>query len=77
MRTGTVVESCPPIRNVVITKSSIEIAKTIIALAKMAGASSGRRTRRSAPAGDAPRSIAASSYSRPMANSLPRTTMTT
>src|SRR2546423_678853 len=48
------------------TKSSIESANTITALARMAGARSGSSTRRSARTGDAPRSIAASSYSLPI-----------
>jgi hypothetical protein len=45
--------------------------------AKIAGASRGNRTIRIACVGDAPRSIAASSYSFPMANRRPRTTITT
>ena len=44
------------------TKSSIEIAKTKIALATIAGVSIGRSARRSAWNGEAPRSLAASSY---------------
>jgi hypothetical protein len=59
------------------TKSSIEMAKTIMRLAKMAGTRSGISTRRSACKGEAPRSCAASSYSGPIERSRPRTTMTT
>ena len=59
------------------TKSSIEIAKTIIRLAKIAGSSSGSSTSRSASQGVAPRSAAASSYCRPIENSRPRTITTT
>ena len=43
------------------TKSSITSAKTSTALAKMAGSSIFSSTRRTAPHGEAPRSIAASS----------------
>ena len=60
-----------------ITKSSIEIANTIAALATIAGISSGSSTFHSATAGLAPRSAAASSYSRPMLNMRPRTITTT
>jgi len=58
-----------------ITKSSMTSANTRTALAKMAGYSSGRRTRRRAWVGDAPRSMAASSYSLPIDNSRARTMM--
>ena len=60
-----------------ITKSSIEIANTIAALAMIAGSSSGISTSHSAAPGDAPRSAAASSYDLPIENSRPRTITTT
>ena len=48
-------------------------AKTSTVLAKIAGISIGMMIRRSAPSGDAPRSIAASSYWGPMVASRART----
>ena len=59
------------------TKSSIEIANATAALATIAGASSGSSTRNSWSRGGAPRSAAASSYSRPIETSRPRTMTTT
>ena len=67
----------PDDRNALITKSSIEIAKTMIALATIAGTSIGSSASRSAWSRDAPRSRAASSYSGPIASSRPRTMITT
>src|SRR5271165_1881580 len=58
-----------------ITKSSITPENTSTALAKMAGASSGSRTRRITWNWLAPRSAAASSYCRPSVTSLACTTM--
>ena len=58
------------------TKSSMTSAKTSTALAKMAGISIGSSTRRTAPIGEAPRSMAASSYCLPIVSSRART-MTT
>jgi hypothetical protein len=57
--TGSVLES--PDRYRTMMKSSITSAKTRTALAKIAGSSIFRSTRRTAPNGDAPRSMAASS----------------
>jgi hypothetical protein len=51
-------------------------AKTSTALVKMAGASSGSSTWRSARTGEAPRSMAASSYSLPISSRRPRQMIT-
>ena len=59
------------------TKSSIDRANTIVNAAKIAGASTGSSTRRSASSGGAPRSIAASSRSGPTLKMRPRSTTTT
>ena len=67
----------PDDRNALMTKSSIEIAKTVIALATMAGVSIGRSASRIACRGEAPRSCAASSCSGPMEISRARTMMST
>ena len=74
---GTVSLDASADRNAEITKSSIEVANTIIKLAKMAGPSSGNNTVRSAWIGVAPRSWAASSTSRPIDSRRPRTITTT
>ena len=67
----------PDERNALTTKSSMEIAKTMIALATIAGVSIGRSASRSACTGDAPRSWAASSYSGPIESRRARTMMST
>ena len=59
------------------TKSSIDVANTIIRLANTAGPSSGSRIVRTACNGVAPRSWAASSRSLPIVSSRPRTITTT
>jgi hypothetical protein len=60
-----------------VTKSSMDRANTIMNEAKMAGPSIGSSTRNIAPMGGAPRSMAASSYSLPIPNRRPRITTTT
>jgi hypothetical protein len=72
-----VAEDWSPIKNAVITKSSMEMAKAIMRLAQMAGVSMGTSTILIACHCDAPRSMAASSYSLPIANRRPRTIITT
>ena len=59
------------------TKSSIEMAKTMMKLATIAGRSNGRRTSRSALHGRRTEVRRASSYSGPIESSRPRTMMTT
>ena len=58
------------------TKSSMTSANTSTALAKIAGISIGNSTRRTAPMGVAPRSMAACSYCLPMVISRARTITT-
>ena len=67
----------PEERNALITKSSIEIAKTMIPLATIAGTSIGSSASRTAWMREAPRSRAASSYWGPIASSRARTMMMT
>ena len=59
-----------------VTKSSTVSANTSATLAKIAGVSSGNRTRRIAWFGVLPRSIAASSYSGPIESNRARTMIT-
>ena len=77
MRIGMVSQSAPQESHWLITKSSIEMANTIIRLERIAGSSSGSSTSHSVSHGVAPRSAAASSYCRPIENSRPRTMTTT
>ena len=67
----------PDERNALTTKSSIEIANTMIALATIAGTSSGSSAIRTACSCVAPRSRAACSISGPIESSRPRTMITT
>ncbi len=77
MRIGTVVVSAPEAMYCATTKSSIDSAKTVSIPVTTAGASSGSSTRRSTSDCGAPRSAAASSTSRPIITSRPRTISTT
>src|SRR5262249_62072985 len=77
MRIGIVSQSAPQDSHWLITKSSIEMANTIIRLERIAGSSSGSSTSLSVSQGVAPRSAAAPSHWRPIGNSRPRTIPTT
>ena len=77
MRTGTVSLDTPAERKLVITKSSMTVAKTTTRLATTDGSSMGKSTCRSACTRLAPRSRAASSKVGPIATSRLRTMTTT